>query len=167
PWTIPQNRPVAYCPAIAYGLYEVTSVAENSTAKPGETLLLADSLAADVMKAAKVEAFTRLRDVAATEFEGMILAHPYRGIEEGQGEWDYDVPMLPGDHVTDDAGTGFVHTAPSHGDDDYQLGLKYGLPMTYNVLEDSSYRADLPIFGGQLVVNPDGKDGGANVENIK
>ena len=167
PWTIPQNRAVAYGPAIAYGLYEVTSVAENSTAKPGETLLLADSLAADVMKAAKVEAFTRLRDVAAAEFEGMIFAHPYRAIEEGQGEWDYDVPMLPGDHVTDDAGTGFVHTAPSHGDYDYQLGLKYGLPMTYNVLEDSSYRADLPIFGGQLVVNPDGKDGGANVENIK
>ena len=49
--------------------------------------------------------------------------------------------MLPGDHVTDDAGTGFVHTAPSHGDDDYQLGLKFGLPMTYNVEPDGSYRS--------------------------
>ena len=60
--------------------------------------------------------------------------------------------MLPGDHVTDDAGTGFVHTAPSHGDDDYQVGLKHGLPMTYNVLEDGSYRADLPLFGGEVIV---------------
>jgi isoleucyl-tRNA synthetase len=50
-------------------------------------------------------------------------------------------PLLPGDHVTDDAGTGFVHTAPSHGDDDYQLGLKFNLPMTYNVEPDGSYRA--------------------------
>ncbi|MFV0245804.1 MAG: isoleucine--tRNA ligase, partial [Qingshengfaniella sp.] len=84
-----------------------------------------------------------------------------------QGEWDYDVPLLPGDHVTDDAGTGFVHTAPSHGDDDYQMGLKFGLPMTYNVLEDGSYRADLPLFGGQHIILPDGKEGPANVSNIK
>ncbi|MCX8509186.1 MAG: class I tRNA ligase family protein, partial [Rhodobacteraceae bacterium] len=88
-------------------------------------------------------------------------------IEGGNGEWDYDVPMLPGDHVTDDAGTGFVHTAPSHGDDDYQMGLKFGLPMTYNVEPDGSYRADLPLFGGQHIILPDGKEGPANVSNIK
>ncbi len=75
--------------------------------------------------------------------------------------------MLPGDHVTDDAGTGFVHTAPSHGDDDYQLGLKFGLPMTYNVEPDGSYRADLPLFGGQHIILPDGKEGPANVSVIK
>ncbi|MGQ0566753.1 MAG: isoleucine--tRNA ligase, partial [Gemmobacter sp.] len=81
--------------------------------------------------------------------------------------WDYDVPMLPGDHVTDDAGTGFVHTAPSHGDDDYQLGLKFQLPMTYNVEPDGSYRASLPLFGGQHIILPDGKEGPANVSVIK
>ena len=75
--------------------------------------------------------------------------------------------MLPGDHVTDDAGTGFVHTAPSHGDDDYQLGLKFGLAMTYNVEPDGSYRASLPLFGGQPIILPDGKEGPANVSNIK
>jgi len=75
--------------------------------------------------------------------------------------------MLPGDHVTDDAGTGFVHTAPSHGDDDYQLGLKFGLPMTYNVEPDGSYRADLPLFGGQAIITPEGKEGPANVSVIK
>ncbi|MBA4490506.1 isoleucine--tRNA ligase [Paracoccus sp. S1E-3] len=167
PWTIPQNRAVAYNPEIAYGLYEVEALAENATAKPGEKLVLADALAEGVMQSAKVEGFKRLRDVPVSELEGVVLAHPLRGVEGGNGEWDYDVPLLPGDHVTDDAGTGFVHTAPSHGDDDYQLGLKFGLPMTYNVEPDGSYRKDLPIFGGEAIIQPDGKDGPANVSVIK
>ena len=167
PWTIPQNRAVAFNPGISYGLYEVGEVAENATAQPGEKLVLADALAEGVMQSAKVESHKRLRDVAADELERLTLAHPLRGVEGGNGEWDYDVPMLPGDHVTDDAGTGFVHTAPSHGDDDYQLGLKYSLPMTYNVEPDGSYRKDLPIFGGEAIILPDGKDGPANVSVIK
>ncbi|MFE3839293.1 isoleucine--tRNA ligase [Pseudogemmobacter sonorensis] len=167
PWTIPQNRAVAYGPAIAYGLYRVDAAEEKSTATPGETLILADALAEGVKAAAKIEGWTRLRDVAATEFDGVILRHPYAGVEGADGEWDYDVPMLPGEHVTDDAGTGFVHTAPSHGDDDYQLGLKFRLPMTWNVTEDSSYRKDLPLFGGQHIFDENGKEGPANVSNIK
>ena len=167
PWTIPQNRAVAFGPEVHYGLYRVTAVAEGALAKVGETVVLADKLAAEVLKAGKVESFEKVRDVAAEELRGLTLAHPYRGIEGGNGEWDYDVPMLPGDHVTDDAGTGFVHTAPSHGDDDYQVGLKFGLPMTYNVEADGSYRADLPLFGGQHIILPDGKEGPANVSNIK
>ncbi|WP_423206768.1 isoleucine--tRNA ligase [Paracoccus yeei] len=167
PWTIPQNRAVAYNPAIAYGLYEVGAVAENATAKPGELLVLADALAESVKQAARIEALTRVGDVAAADMQGVVLSHPFRGVEGAAGEWDYDVPLLPGDHVTDDAGTGFVHTAPSHGDDDYQLGLKFGLPMTYNVEADGSYRTDLPLFGGQAILTPEGKEGPANVGVIK
>lgn len=167
PWTIPQNRAVAFNPDIAYGLYRVDAVAEGASAQPGERILLADALAESVRAAGKVEAWTRLRDVAADELQGLVMAHPLRGVEGANGEWDYDVPMLPGDHVTDDAGTGFVHTAPSHGDDDYQLGLKFGLPMTWNVEPDGSYRADLPLFGGQFIIQPDGKEGPANVSVIK
>lgn len=167
PWTIPQNRAVAYNPAIAYGLYEVGAVAENATAKPGELLVLADALAESVKQAARIEALTRVGDVAAADLQGVVLSHPFRGVEGAAGEWDYDVPLLPGDHVTDDAGTGFVHTAPSHGDDDYQLGLKFCLPMTYNVEADGSYRADLPLFGGQAILTPEGKEGPANVGVIK
>lgn len=167
PWTIPQNRAVAFNPDIAYGLYKVGEVAENATATTGEMLVLADALAEGVMASAKVHDWTRVADVSAADLEGVMLAHPFRGVEGGQGEWDYDVPLLPGDHVTDDAGTGFVHTAPSHGDDDYQLGLRFKLPMTYNVEPDGSYRADLPIFGGQAIIAPDGKDGPANVSVIK
>jgi isoleucyl-tRNA synthetase len=73
-----------------------------------------------------------------------------------------DVPLFPGDHVTDDAGTGFVHTAPSHGDDDYEIGRKHGLEMTHNILDDGSFRADLPFFGGERIIRDNGKPGNAN-----
>jgi len=167
PWTIPQNRAVSFNPTIDYGLYRVDAVPEGAAARVGEHILLADKLAEEIKKAAKVEAWSRVGTVEAAVLETVTLAHPYRGIEGGNGEWDFDVPMLAGDHVTDDAGTGFVHTAPSHGDDDYQMGLKYGLPMTYNVEPDGSYRASLPMFGGQHIILPDGKEGPANVSNIK
>jgi isoleucyl-tRNA synthetase len=167
PWTIPQNRAVAFNPDIPYGLYRVTEAPEGSTAELGELLLLADNLAESVFTAAKGAAYEKLRAVSAEELEGLTLAHPFRGVEGAQGEWDYDVPMLPGDHVTDEAGTGFVHTAPSHGDDDYVLGQKHGLQMTYNVTEDGSFRADLPFFGGEHIITPEGKEGPANVSVIK
>jgi isoleucyl-tRNA synthetase len=165
PWTIPQNRAVAFNPSIAYQVVRINSVAENSSAKVGEVIILAENLVAAVMSAARVDDYSALAYVRPEAIAA--LAHPYRGIAEGRGEWDFDVPMLAGDHVTDDAGTGFVHTAPSHGDDDYQMGLKYGLPMTYNVEPDGSYRKDLPLFGGQTIINADGKEGPANVSNIK
>ena len=165
PWTIPQNRAVAFNANIEYGLFHIIEVEEGSPAKPGEDVLIAEKLAEVVLAAARVKRFDHVCRVM--ELEDLILAHPFRSIENGNGEWDYDVPMLPGDHVTDDAGTGFVHTAPSHGDDDYQLGQKHGLPMTYNVEPDGSYRADLPLFGGQHIILPDGKEGPANVSVIK
>ncbi len=164
PWTIPQNRAVSYNPEISYGVYKVQAVAEGSLARAGERLILADARAEEVFKAAKVEG-VRERDVNPRQIDK--VEHPYASIEGGNGEWDFPVPMVAGDHVTDDAGTGFVHTAPSHGDDDYQMGLKYNLGMTYNVEADGSYRADLPLFGGQHIILPDGKEGPANVSNIK
>jgi isoleucyl-tRNA synthetase len=170
PWTIPQNRAVAFNPShafVEYGLFEVNGSVEGSLAKHGDLLILSTSRAAEVAVAAKIERLDLRRTISQHELAELTLAHPYRGIAEGNGEWDFPVPMLAGDHVTDDAGTGFVHTAPSHGDDDYQMGLKYGLPMTYNVEPDGSYRKDLPLFGGQTIINPDGKEGPANVSNIK
>jgi isoleucyl-tRNA synthetase len=167
PWTIPQNRAVAFNPVVDYGVYRVKEVAEGSSGKVGELLVFADKLAVSAKEGAKITDWERVGTVEAETLASLTLAHPFRGVEGGNGEWDYDVPMLPGDHVTDDAGTGFVHTAPSHGDDDYQMGVKFGLPMTYNVEADGSYRADLPLFGGQHIITPDGKEGPANVSVIK
>jgi isoleucyl-tRNA synthetase len=167
PWTVPQNRAVAFNPAIEYGLYEITEVGENSQGKVGERVIVAANRLPEVLLQARVDGFQKIRGVSAAELSALTLAHPFRSVEGGEFEWDYDVPMLPGDHVTDDAGTGFVHTAPSHGDDDYQMGVKFGLPMTYNVEADGSYRPDLPLFGGQHIILPDGKEGPANVSVIK
>src|SRR5690606_4171757 len=167
PWTIPQNRAIAFNPELAYALYRVDSVSENSSAKVGETIVLAENLDESVFQAGKVEDYSKLCTLKSSLLKATVCVHPFFKVEGANGEWDYDVPMLPADHVTDDAGTGFVHTAPSHGDDDYQLGLKHGLPMTYNVEPDGSYRADLPLFGGQAIILPDGKEGPANVSVIK
>lgn len=166
PWTIPQNRAVAYSEGFHYCLFQVTAAEEGSSAAKDEYVIVAETRAADVFEKAKCQ-YRYVRHVERGELHELTLAHPFRGIEGGNGEWDYDVPMLPGDHVTDDAGTGFVHTAPSHGDDDYQLGVKFGLPMTYNVEADGSYRASLPLFGGQHIITPEGKEGPANVSVIK
>jgi isoleucyl-tRNA synthetase len=167
PWTIPQNRAVAFNPALSYGLYIVVDdTTEGVRTKAGELIIIADNLAASCVRASGSK-LQKVRPVAADEFKGMLLDHPFRRLEGAGNEWDFDVPMLPGDHVTDDAGTGFVHTAPSHGDDDYKLGQKFGLPMTYNVEPDGTYRSDLPIFGGEAIIQPDGKDGPANVSVIK
>ena len=164
PWTIPQNRAVCFNPSLSYGLYEVTGRPEECWARIGERYLISDALAEQVMAQARLtpDMYRRLSDVTPEQLDLLVCAHPLRGVDGGDGEWDYDVPMLPGDHVTDDAGTGFVHTAPSHGADDYIIGVRHGLPMTHNVLEDGSFRADLPFFGGNVILNAKGKEGDAN-----
>ncbi|MEM1300752.1 MAG: class I tRNA ligase family protein, partial [Pseudomonadota bacterium] len=164
PWTIPQNRAVSFNPLIEYGLYKVTKTPDECWAAVGDLYLVADKLAGDVFRQARLEedGWEKVRSVSTEELSGLTCAHPLRGAGDADGEWDYDVPMLPGDHVTDDAGTGFVHTAPSHGADDYNVGLQYNLPMTHNVLEDGSFRADLPFFGGAIIFDHKGKEKDAN-----
>ncbi len=164
PWTIPSNRAIAFNPDLSYGLYEVTGRPEECWARIGHRYLLADNLAADVLGKARLEPdmYRRLRDVKASELDLLVCAHPFAGVDGAGDEWDYNVPLLPGAHVTDDAGTGFVHTAPSHGSDDFILGVRHGLEMTHNVLEDGSFRGKLPFFGGKLILKPNGKEGDAN-----
>ena len=164
PWTLPQNRAICFGPEITYGLYEITARPEECWARIGDRYLIADKLAPEALAAMRLEPamHRRLRDVTAEELAALSCAHPLHGAEGANGEWDYAVPLFPGDHVTDDAGTGFVHTAPSHGDDDFEIGRKHGLAMTYNILDDSSYRADLPFFAGQRIIQENGKPGGAN-----
>jgi len=164
PWTIPQNRAICFGPEISYGLYEVTGRPEECWVRIGDRYLLADALAEDALGAMRLEPsmHRRLRDVTPEELAGLTCAHPLNGAEGANGEWDYAVPLFAGDHVTADAGTGFVHTAPSHGDDDFQIGVKHGLEMTYNILDNSAYREDLPFFAGEQIIRDNGKPGNAN-----
>ncbi|MDB5558270.1 MAG: isoleucine-tRNA ligase, partial [Enterovirga sp.] len=168
PWTIPANRAIVFGSDISYGLYEVTDAAPDNWARPGSRYVVADKLAAEVFGAARVGGYERVKDVLPV----MVVrcAHPFRGLVGAGGYWDFDVPVLPADYVTEDAGTGFVHTAPGHGVDDYGTFLKHRetfaacgtheVPHTVN--EDSAYFPDVPFFAGERVYDRKGKDGGAN-----
>ncbi|MCV6825311.1 MULTISPECIES: isoleucine--tRNA ligase [Halocynthiibacter] len=164
PWTIPSNKAVAYNKGISYGLYRVATTEEESWTAPGDLYVLADTLAEDTLGKSRVTEFTRVSDVAASELEGAVCAHPFAGLDGADGFWDYEVPLIDGDHVTDDAGTGFVHTAPSHGADDYEAFVKRNWldRMTHNVGEESEFLPHVPFFAGLQVFDRKGKEGKAN-----
>ena len=155
PWTIPGNRAISFSSRIAYGLYEVTAAPEGNWAIAGEKFIIADKLADEVLKAGRVEAYRRVADVKPA---GLICDHPL----SAKG-YDFPVPLLDGDHVTDDAGTGFVHTAPGHGADDYNIWMEKNggaIPSTVNA--DGFYTKDAPGFEGGRVIDQYGKWGNAN-----
>ena len=159
PWTIPGNRAIQYGPDIAYGAYRVEALEQGLPfapwARPGEVLVLADKLAAEVFAAAKVAKWLRLESV---DPQGMVCAHPLAALDPGYG---FSVPLLSSDFVTDDTGAGFVHTAPSHGAEDYQVWIAHGhreVPETVD--EDGAYAPDVPLFGGLKVLETEGKKAG-------
>ena len=157
PWTIPGNRAIAYNPEISYGIYEVLAVEQGLKFQPwsleGERVVLADRLAAEVLAAGKVAEFERVGDFNP---KGRICLHPFNG--EG---YDFQVPLLAGDHVTDEAGTGFVHTAPSHGEEDYQVWRASGRSQIPYMLDpDGRYLPHVPKFAGLDVLQTTGKDAG-------
>jgi isoleucyl-tRNA synthetase len=164
PWTIPSNKAVVFGEDYSYGLYEVTSTPEECWAKPGERFLLADKLAADVMSRARLDddMWTRVRDVPTSELAGLTLRHPLAGAEGANGEWDDLRDFRAADFVTDEEGTGFVHCAPSHGMEEFELYRDLGMleqVITYNVMDDGSFRADLPFFGGKRILREKPKKG--------
>ncbi|TDE39732.1 isoleucine--tRNA ligase [Antarcticimicrobium sediminis] len=166
-WTIPSNKAVVYGKDFAYGLYEVTGTPDESWANVGDRYILADKLAGDVMSRARLEdgMYTRVRDVTVDELAGLSLTHPLAGAEGSDGEWDDLRDFRAADFVTEDEGTGFVHCAPSHGMEEFELYRDAGMleqVITYNVMEDGSFRADLPFFGGKMILKPNGKEGDAN-----
>ena len=168
PWTIPANRAISFSSRIAYGLYEITGAPAENWARTGDKLILADKLAAEVFAKSKVETFVRLQDVPSAVLASIAAHHPLRGLAGG---YSFDVPLLDGEHVTDDAGTGFVHTAPGHGLDDFGIwmestrllqdrGIDPAIP--YVVGDDGFYTKDAPGLEGARVIDDNGKKGDAN-----
>ncbi len=167
PWTIPSNKAVVFGDSFAYGLYEVTGTPEECWAKVGEKFIIADKLATDVLARARLadDQWTRVRDVTADELAGLSLKHPLHGSDGSNGEWDDLRDFRAADFVTDEEGTGFVHCAPSHGMEEYELYRDLGMleqVITYNVLDDGSFRPDLPFFGGKYILSRKGGEGDAN-----
>jgi isoleucyl-tRNA synthetase len=143
PWTIPANRAVAAGPEIDYALVRVDAVAEGSLAVPGERIVVAAALLGQVCADVGITAHTVLRVFPGSALAGVRMDHPLRG----RG-YEFDVPLLLGAHVTTEQGTGLVHTAPSHGEDDFALGREHGLEVPETVGDDGTFNAWVPLFAG-------------------
>ncbi|QOZ55141.1 isoleucine--tRNA ligase [Bradyrhizobium sp. CCBAU 53338] len=173
PWTLPGNRAISFSPKIAYGLYKVTDAPADNWAKTGDLLILADALAAEVFKQARVTAYEKVRDIPGDTMDAIECAHPLKGLAGG---YEFTVPLLSGDHVTDDTGTGFVHTAPSHGREDFDVWMantreldsrSINSAIPYTVDENGAYTDQAPGFTGKRVINDKGEKGDANEAVIK
>ncbi|MGB3448132.1 MAG: isoleucine--tRNA ligase [Xanthobacteraceae bacterium] len=173
PWTLPGNRAISFSSKIGYGLYKVTDAPADNWAKTGDMLILADKLAEDVFKQARVTAYEKVRDIPADTMDAIECAHPLKGLGGG---YEFTVPLLDGDHVTDDTGTGFVHTAPGHGREDFDIwtasardldarGISTAIP--YTVDENGALTAQAPGFEGKRVLTDKGEKGDANEAVIK
>jgi isoleucyl-tRNA synthetase len=171
PWTIPGNRAISFSKNIDYGVYEVIHAPDDNWAKIGDRLILADKLAEDIFKAARVTDWRRYGHVPPSVLEAITASHPLKG----KG-YDFAVPLLAGEHVTEDTGTGFVHTAPGHGTEDFEVwedyrsklhaeGIDTTIPLTVDV--DGFFTKAAPGFEGKRVIDDKGIFGDANESVIK
>ena len=156
PWTMPANRALAYGPEIEYAVLRVDAVADGSLAVIGERLLVASALVDQVCAAAGIAAHTVERVLTGAALEGAVAAHPMRG----RGH-DHDAPLLAAEYVTTDQGTGFVHIAPAHGEEDFALARQHGIEVPEAVLDDGTYAAWVPGFAGLHVFKAAGPVGDA------
>jgi isoleucyl-tRNA synthetase len=136
PWTLPANEAVALNAGLDYvlvkGQWRGTALA----------IVLAEELKDDVIKRIGMENAEVLGSCTGTALEHQLLNHPF---------YDRRVPVILGDHVTTEAGTGAVHTAPGHGDEDFRVGKEYDLPITNPVGADGVYLPDTELFAGLFV----------------
>ncbi|MBI3432327.1 MAG: isoleucine--tRNA ligase [Hydrogenophilales bacterium] len=133
PWTLPANQAVALHPDFQYALVRTSK----------GLLILADSLReAALTRYGLAEGAEVLAHTTGQALEGVLLWHPFQ---------ERQVPVIVGDHVTADAGTGAVHTAPGHGLDDYMVGSRYGLKVDNPVGDDGRFYASVPLVGGMSI----------------
>lgn len=158
PWTLPGNRAIALGEEIEYGLYEVKDVDAESKVVVGQKFLLCNALAEGVLGHAKVTGFEKLKDYKGSDLKGIACAHPFAKLDD---YYQFEVPVLAGDFVTTDTGTGFVHIAPGHGEDDYRLGRANNVEVPETVDGDGTYLPSVGLFAGLDVYDANGKEGKA------
>ena len=132
PWTLPASQAISAGADVVYQLIDT----------PKGKLVLAKDLAEEALKRYGFENSAVLAETSGSKLENLHLEHPFL---------ERDIPMLNGDHVTTEAGTGLVHTAPSHGLDDYFVCLKYGIELDNPVNGEGRYRSDVPRVAGLTV----------------
>jgi isoleucyl-tRNA synthetase len=138
PWTLPANQGVALNPDLEYSVVQCEKDGNK------ERLVVAEALLKDAMLRYDIENYHVIAYCKGAALEHQLLQHPF---------YDRQVPIILGDHVTTEAGTGAVHTAPGHGQDDYVVGLKYGLPVDNPVGNDGVFLPSTEIFAGEHVFN--------------
>lgn len=129
PWTLPSNVAIAVNPEGNYGIYQVN----------GEKYMVATELAKEVADKLEWEDIELLDTIKGDNLEYLVCDHPYL---------DRESLVILGDHVTFDSGTGLVHTAPGHGDDDYIIGQKYKLPVISPINDTGHFTDEIPEFKG-------------------
>ncbi len=132
PWTLPANQAVALNAELDYVVLQT----------PTERLIVAEALLEAVLQRAEISEHTILARCTGDKLEGLLLQHPF---------YARQVPVILGEHVTTDAGTGAVHTAPGHGQEDFVVGLKYGLPVDNPVGNDGCFLPNTELFAGESV----------------
>ena len=157
PWTIPGNRAIAYGADIEYRAIKIVETKPDSLVKVGDKILVAAARQQSFMESTGIEKHEIAWEGPGAKLAGMVCDHPFRG----RG-YDFGVPLLAGDFVDTETGTGFVHCAPGHGADDWELGMKHGIAVPDTVGPDGVYFDHVPIFAGKRVLTPEGKDGDAN-----
>jgi len=150
PWTIPGNRAIAYGPDIDYLVIQPTKIENNSLAQPGKKLVIAKARLDSFCKDCKILDVKILGELKGRELGGSICAHPIRS----RG-FEFDVPALAADFPTTTEGTGFVHIAPGHGADDWDLGVKHNIEVPDTVGEDGCFYDHIPLFAGMHVYKSD------------
>jgi isoleucyl-tRNA synthetase len=142
PWTLPANQAVALNPKLEYAVVQVEKDGHQ------ERLLIAEALLKDAMARYEIENYHVIAYCNGAALEGQLLQHPF---------YERQVPIILGDHVTTDAGTGAVHTAPGHGQEDYVVGQKYGLLVDNPVGSNGVFLPNTELFAGEHVFNANPK----------
>ena len=143
PWTMPGNRAIACGAGFDYAVVRIDSVQEGATTRAGAVLVVALALLPQTCAALGVETHHLLHVVKGEDIAGTVCAHPLHG----RG-YDHDVPVFPADFVTTEVGTGFVHIAPGHGEDDFDLGRTHGIEVPETVGDDGTFNPWVPLFAG-------------------
>ena len=146
PWTIPGNRAVAFSKNLKYLLVEICENYADKNLFKGEKIIFSKKLLNKFFEEQKIDSFKIISDFDSSNFENMNCQHPLH-----RNGYIYEVPVLESEHVTDDSGSGFVHIAPGHGIEDFQVGKKFNLNISKTVKNNGLFEDNIPLFSGMHI----------------
>ena len=150
PWTIPCNRAIAYSNDLNYKILEVQDNSDNKNFKVGEEILICEDLIEDFVQKTNIKEFDLKGDISSEEIGKMECSHPLK-----DAGYEDSIKVFPSSHVTSETGTGFVHIAPNHGLEDFEVGKKFDIKNLPSVNEKGLYTENIKLFKNQHVYKAD------------